>query len=216
MTVGRIPNIEGGIQPTLFTTKGDILVATGNANPVRQAVGTDGQVLTADSAQADGVTWATPSSGGMTLLSTTTLSGTTTTISSISGAYTDLLIIVNNPYVNTTTRLNIKPNSTASISRCTGTDSNAVNNTDEMFSSGVLTLPTTSTVLNTFQVNIRNYAQTTYGKNFTFSGANTNQNGTVNYAGAIATASAISSIQITTLSGTATFSGGQVLIYGVK
>jgi hypothetical protein len=60
MTVGRIPSVEGGIQPTLLTTKGDIIVATGNATLVRQGVGTDGQVLTADSAQADGVKWATP------------------------------------------------------------------------------------------------------------------------------------------------------------
>jgi hypothetical protein len=63
MTVGRIPSVEGGIQPTLLTTKGDIIVATGNATLVRQGVGTDGQVLTADSAQADGVKWATPASG---------------------------------------------------------------------------------------------------------------------------------------------------------
>jgi hypothetical protein len=61
MTVGRIPSVEGGIQPTLLTTKGDIIVATGNATLVRQGVGSDGQVLTADSTQADGVKWATPS-----------------------------------------------------------------------------------------------------------------------------------------------------------
>jgi hypothetical protein len=90
MTVGRLPNIEGGIQPTLFTTKGDILVATGNANPVRQAVGTDGQVLTADSAQADGVTWATPATAttNWSLLNSggTSLTGATTvTVSGISG-----------------------------------------------------------------------------------------------------------------------------------
>jgi hypothetical protein len=64
MTVGRIPSVEGGIQPTLLTTKGDIIVATGNATLVRQGVGTNGQVLTADSTQADGVIWATP--GGLT------------------------------------------------------------------------------------------------------------------------------------------------------
>jgi hypothetical protein len=63
MTVGRIPSVEGGIQPTLLTTKGDIIVATGNATLVRQGVGTNGQVLTADSTQADGVIWATPVSG---------------------------------------------------------------------------------------------------------------------------------------------------------
>ena len=63
MTVGRIPSVEGGIQPTLLTTKGDIIVATGNATLVRQGVGSNGQVLTADSTQADGVIWATPAGG---------------------------------------------------------------------------------------------------------------------------------------------------------
>jgi len=67
MTVGRIPSVEGGIQPTLLTTKGDIIVATGNATLVRQGVGSDGQVLTADSTQADGVKWATPAGGGKVL-----------------------------------------------------------------------------------------------------------------------------------------------------
>jgi len=71
MTVGRIPSVEGGIQPTLLTTKGDIIVATGNATLVRQGVGSDGQVLTADSTQADGVKWATP---GLTLISRSSFS----------------------------------------------------------------------------------------------------------------------------------------------
>lgn len=44
-----------------LTTKGDIYVATGAATVVRRAVGSNGQVLTADSAQTDGVKWATPS-----------------------------------------------------------------------------------------------------------------------------------------------------------
>ncbi len=52
---------------TAMTTKGDLVVATGSGTFVRQAVGTNGQVLTADSAQADGVTWATPSTGALVL-----------------------------------------------------------------------------------------------------------------------------------------------------
>jgi len=88
MTVGRIPSVEGGIQPTLLTTKGDIIVATGDATLVRQGVGTNGQVLTADSTQADGVIWATPASGGMTELATGSLtSGTTISLTTISGSY---------------------------------------------------------------------------------------------------------------------------------
>lgn len=46
------------------TTKGDLLVATGSGVIVRRGVGTNGQVLTADSAQADGVKWAAAGAGG--------------------------------------------------------------------------------------------------------------------------------------------------------
>jgi len=66
MTVGRIPSVEGGIQPTLLTTKGDIIVATGNATLVRQGVGSNNQVLMADSAQADGIKWANEATATLT------------------------------------------------------------------------------------------------------------------------------------------------------
>jgi hypothetical protein len=46
---------------TAMTTKGDIIVATGSGTYVRQGVGANGTVLTADSAEADGVKWVTPS-----------------------------------------------------------------------------------------------------------------------------------------------------------
>ena len=60
MTVGRIPNIEGGIQPTIVTTKGDLIAATAASNPARLAVGTNGEVLTADSTAATGLAYTTP------------------------------------------------------------------------------------------------------------------------------------------------------------
>jgi trimeric autotransporter adhesin len=45
------------------TTKGDIVVSDGTNN-IRLAVGTNGQVLTADSAEASGVKWAAAAGGG--------------------------------------------------------------------------------------------------------------------------------------------------------
>jgi hypothetical protein len=48
-----------------MTTKGDIVVENATPAPARLGVGSDGQVLTADSTQTLGVKWATPGSGGI-------------------------------------------------------------------------------------------------------------------------------------------------------
>ena len=61
MTVGRIPSVEGGIQPTIFDAKADLLTATAADTPARLAVGANDTVLTADSSTATGLKWAAPS-----------------------------------------------------------------------------------------------------------------------------------------------------------
>jgi sulfur carrier protein ThiS len=63
-----------------FSTKGQILVGTGAGTFAAQSVGTNGQVLTANSAQADGVEWTTISGySAPTLGSTSIASGATVT-----------------------------------------------------------------------------------------------------------------------------------------
>jgi hypothetical protein len=49
---------------TAYTTKGDLVPATGSAAFARLGIGTNNQVLTADSTAATGMKWATPAGGG--------------------------------------------------------------------------------------------------------------------------------------------------------
>jgi hypothetical protein len=72
--------------------KGDLVVGNATNDSGVLAVGTTDQVLTVDSTTATGLKWAAPAAGGMTLLSTTTLSGSTTTISSINQSYNYLIV----------------------------------------------------------------------------------------------------------------------------
>ena len=99
-----------------FNAKGTLLSATAASAPGVIAVGANDTVLTADSTTSTGLKWATPAAGGMTLLSTTTLSGATTVISSIPATYNDLYLVVRNALPATdlaNLRLRINGDSTA-------------------------------------------------------------------------------------------------------
>lgn len=54
---------SNAIQNTIVDAKGDLIAATAADTPARLAVGTNGQVLTADSTAATGLAWATASGG---------------------------------------------------------------------------------------------------------------------------------------------------------
>jgi hypothetical protein len=69
--LGYVDGVTSAIQTQLdaktakatLTTKGDVYAATAASTPARLAVGANDTVLTADSAEATGLKWATPSSG---------------------------------------------------------------------------------------------------------------------------------------------------------
>lgn len=64
-TYATLSALNGKIDASTVTTKGDLLVATGSATLTRLGVGTNGQVLVADSAQTSGIKWGAASSGSV-------------------------------------------------------------------------------------------------------------------------------------------------------
>ena len=90
-------NASAAIAKTIVDAKGDIIAATAADTVSRLAVGTNGTVLTADSAEATGLKWAAAGGGAnFTLLNTggTALTGATTiTISSISNVENIMIIV---------------------------------------------------------------------------------------------------------------------------
>jgi hypothetical protein len=86
--------------PTISTidAKGDLLAGTGDNTIARRSIGTNGQVLTADSAEATGMKWATPAnSGGLTLVKSQTIGSAVSSVTvtdAFSSTYDNYLITV--------------------------------------------------------------------------------------------------------------------------
>jgi hypothetical protein len=204
---------------TTITAAGDIVVGTGNGTYDNLPIGTTAQVLTADTTVSPyKVKWATPASGGgITLISTTALSGASVTLSSIPQTYLHLQIYIasaTNDTADGSFRIGINGanNYAYFVKNYKGTAGNedagwvAPNNTY------------TRTNSTNFQhYNIYNYATDTGWKTFDGAGGFFSasdykqfQNGGYIYtAGA-----ALSSLVLSNSGGN--FSGGTVYLYGVK
>lgn len=66
---------NAAVAKSIVDAKGDLIAATAADTVSRLAVGANGTVLTADSAEATGMKWAAGSAGALTLISSTTFSG---------------------------------------------------------------------------------------------------------------------------------------------
>jgi len=271
MTIGRIPSVEGGIQPTIFDAKADILTATAADTPARLAVGANGTVLiadsaeatglkwaldptqdlvttkgdivaataadtlarlavgandtvlTADSAQATGLKWATVASGGMTLISTTTLSGTQTNLTSIPGTYKSLLLRITGSYGNTVGNLSFRFNNDSTnpayavLKDPTFQTGYSISGLGGALIDAHYCHNTSVGTANIVELYLPNYASTTTKKYTMIQGA-TRQNATGNIDLGLFTAywdntSAVTEINIR---GLGTFTAGTALLYGVN
>jgi len=220
-------NADAAIAKTIVDAKGDLIVATAADTVSRLAVGgTNGQVLQVDSSTATGLKWDTVPAGGMTLLSTTTLSGASTTISNISQGYTHLDIFIDQfkPATDADTLLmRFNANATANRHKRWSTNSTlngggGTNNFDATDSS-ITGAVDNSVATNFVRLFIPYYTSTTVWRLANFwsvtvdSGVNTSFNsfnGVVVYN----QTSAITSLLFKPESGN--FTSGTVYIYGVK
>ena len=110
--------------------KGDLVAGTATNDAAVLGVGANNTVLTADSSETTGLKWATPSSGGMTLISTTTLTGASVTLSSIPATYNHLQLVVRNFLPATdAAEMQIRINADGAASRHDSSSANATNAT---------------------------------------------------------------------------------------
>jgi hypothetical protein len=161
--------------------------------------------------------------GGMTLLSTTTLSGSSTTISSISGDYVSLHIVVSGVNPSSNQGLRLAPNNvTNQVQGISMTrDSASTGRILLMISDYLFLTPgnyfTSGNTSNIFGVQIDNYASATAFKPINLYGGYFDDSSRItgaSFGGYFGSTTAITSLVFSPTSGT--FNGGTVLLYGVK
>lgn len=215
---GPIPTITNS-STDLITSAGDILYGTAADTVARLGIGTAGQVLTVNSG-ATAPEWATAAGGGMTLISTTTLSSTSTAITSIPGTYKDLIFKLVDYKANTSNgRLEFRINGSTNTQNYFNYNTAAGSFYEQQNSSvkpfGNNEVYTTGTETHcTFR--IYNYASSTAFKNYDgvggFYSINSRYDASM-VGGSYQDTTAITSLTIATNAGTMT---GSVLLYGAN
>ena len=227
--LGYLDGVTSAIQTQLdaktakstLTTTGDIYYASAANTPARLGIGTASQLLAVNSGATAPEWVAAPSSGGMTVIASGSLSGTTTTISSIPATYNDLRLIVRDFYTfDSATGLFFRLNGNSTSGSYTQysisaeTSSVSLQTTSRTF---IATNLEATTDVNTYaHLNLIDYTNS-MNKYFEYgcSRTGTTNGGNRTGAGTFINTSAISSITISN-ENAVSVSGGSYILYGVK
>jgi hypothetical protein len=204
-----------------MTTTGDTIYSSSGSTPARLGIGSTGQVLTV----AGGVpSWATPAAGGMTLLQSLTLSGASTTSSTLSGSYKMLRCIYyevlgTDTYNNMTMGLRVNSDS-SNIYATVGMDTYGTAGFFTAYNTAQIELNTIAYASNTKEssgiIEIPNYANgSSDAKTVTFAFAKQDDR-IGNGSGRITLTNAITTLTFRHMQSGGSFTAGTVDIYGVN
>jgi len=216
-------NADAAIAKTIVDAKGDLIVATAADTVARLASSaSNGDLLTVDTSTASGLKWAAPSSGGgMTLISTTTLTGATVTLSSIPATYNHLQLIIRNykPAVDNQNLL-IRFNNDSNANRHAQTAADALNVNFADTSTLAIQSQDDTDSQSLGIIDFYDYANTTTWKFFDTSVITNNATTSTNvnlfrWRGIYNQTTAISSLVLLNSNGN-NFTSGTALLYGVK
>jgi hypothetical protein len=85
---------SNAIQNAIVDAKGDLIAATANDTPARLAVGANGTILTADSSASTGLAWAAAPAGGLTLITSASLTGSAVNVNNcFTSTYANYLVV---------------------------------------------------------------------------------------------------------------------------
>jgi hypothetical protein len=227
LTTPSISNIDA---------KGDLLAGTADNTIGRLAVGTNGQVLTADSSASTGLAWATAASGGGLTLITETVASANNSISfgSISGSYKQLLLVWHGLYFSANGTFNLRLNNDSGSNYTTnsmyfsnnsgGSDARTSSYIQPVFDSiGQSNTSTTTANLARGFLLIDNYASASrlkFFEGFLWNrDAQFSENKIVSYVGTYESTTAITSIDIVRTSGSQTLTNAtntSIRLYGIS
>lgn len=211
-----------------LSTKGQLLTRTSSA-VTAIGVGANGTVLTADSAEATGLKWATVAGGSMTLLATGTFNSTADIVfSSINQTYKDLYLVFHSVNVWASgsgdrgfIRLNADTGSNYTYQRSNADGTSSTAASDSRFDGAYAIGDVGATKAGSSYFRVRDYARSTAYKGVDGMSVCVQDTSTIiggQFVGQYKSNTAITSITLTNASGGGIYTpaSGTVYLYGVN